>query len=268
MGFENVGRVWTTDSFAEYLSTIEKPSWCKAITLHHTAEPNLAMRPKGFLIQHIQNIKDFYKQKGWHAGPHLFADDDELFGMCDLRKQGVHAVSFNRMAIGIEVLGDYDDDAPDSGRGLCCWITAAAGAKSILDWLELPISKETILFHRDDPQTQKSCPGSNITKKWIIDLINNSAGVPPSVHENQKPDIDMDWSMWDYNGGKWCVPIYEFLIAKGVSPKEITKNLKSVGGDFFFGRELLEGAYYVGKNDVIKPDQRTWVPVREVLELL
>jgi len=57
----------------------------------------------------IANIRDYYKNDLlWSAGPHLFIDEDEIYGMCDLRKKGVHAVSFNKTAIGIEVLGDYD----------------------------------------------------------------------------------------------------------------------------------------------------------------
>ena len=41
---------------------------------------------------------------GWSAGPHLFTDEDQIWGMCDFSKKGVHAVSFNKRAIGIEVL--------------------------------------------------------------------------------------------------------------------------------------------------------------------
>src|SRR4030095_4522909 len=96
MGYENVGLVWTPASLKEYLDTITKPSWCNAITLHHTASPSLAQRPNGLLAQHLRNLEDYYKNtKGWSAGPHLFVDEDQLWGMCDFRRKGVHAVSFN-----------------------------------------------------------------------------------------------------------------------------------------------------------------------------
>lgn len=269
MGYENVGRVWTADSFAEYLKTIEKPAWCKAVTLHHTGSPCLVDRPKGFLIQHMRNLQYFYQhEKGWSAGPHLFVDDDEMFGMSDLRNKGVHAVSFNGCAIGIEVLGNYDVEDPLSGRGLRCWTTAAACVKALLDWLGLPATPETVLFHRDDPTTKKSCPGSKVQKQWVLDLI---ASVPTSssvTDEQHKPDVGIAWTLWDYRGERWCVPVYDFLVAKGVSPAEIAKNLKAVAGEYFYGHELLEGAYYVRANDTIKPDQRTWAPAHEVLQLL
>ncbi|MFZ5450457.1 MAG: peptidoglycan recognition family protein [Thermodesulfobacteriota bacterium] len=171
MGFENVGRVWTKDSFTQYLSTIDQPEWCVAITLHHTGIPSLADRPNGFTVTHIENIRDYYIKIGWSAGPHLFIDEDQIFGMCDLRKKGIHAKSFNKMAIGIEVLGNYESEDPKNGRGLECWQTAAAAARSLLNWLDLEADEETILFHRDDPKTDKTCPGTKVTKDWVLELI-------------------------------------------------------------------------------------------------
>lgn len=268
MGYANVGKVWTPDSLPRYLRTLEKPSWCHSVTLHHTAEPSLAMRPKGFLLQHIENLKAFYQEKGWHDGPHIFVDEDELLGMCDFRSQGVHAVSFNRSSIGIEVLGDYDIEDPFSGRGLNCWITAAAGARAILSWLGLDATTDTVHFHRDDPQTSKTCPGKKITKSWVLDLINKPEPVNAINVSQVPPDIGMPWAFWDYRGGKWCLPLYDFLISKGVSQSEISQNFKSIGGEFFYGRELLEGAYYVGKNSPNVPNERTWIPAREAIEVL
>ncbi|MDD2722037.1 MAG: peptidoglycan recognition family protein [Gallionella sp.] len=269
MAFENVGRVWTINSFAEYLTTLERPMWCRAVVLHHTGAPCLADRPKGLLIQHMHNLQYFYQQeKGWSAGPHLFVDEDELFGMCDLTKKGIHAVSFNSLAIGIEVLGNYDAEDPLTGRGLQCWTMAAAAVKALLDWLGLPATEQTILFHRDDPTTGKKCPGSKVLKPWIIDLVTNSIGLSAVTDLAQQPDVGMAWALWDFRGEKWCVPVYDFLVAKGVKPVTIAKKLKVVAGEYFYGSELLEGAYYVKANDVIKPDQRTWAPAYEVMQLL
>src|SRR5512134_3350001 len=96
MGFENTGRVWTVDSLKGHLAEIKKPDWCNAVTLHHTGAPSLAQRPNGFTAQHLRNIEHYYRvTKGWSSAPHLFVDEDQLWGMCDFRKKGVHAVSFN-----------------------------------------------------------------------------------------------------------------------------------------------------------------------------
>ena len=179
MSYNNVGKVWTVASFAEHLKTMERPAWAKAVCLHHTAAPSLAQRPKGFTIQHIENMKDFYRGMGWRSGPHLYTDEDQVFGMTPLDETGVHAVSFNRTAIGIEALGYYSkgEEDPKSGRGLEVWKMTAAITKMLLDWLHLPVNEKTVLFHRDDPKTSKDCPGSRVDKAWVLSLINGSPSV-------------------------------------------------------------------------------------------
>lgn len=264
MGYENVGTVWTPGSLGEYLNTINKPDWCDAVTLHHTASPSLAQRPNGFLAQHLNNLEDFYKNtKGWSAGPHLFGDEDQLWGMCDFRKKGVHAVSFNRRAIGIEVLGDYDSESPKTGRGLECWKTAAAGTKVLLGWLGLDPSEETVLFHRDDPKTNKTCPGTKVTKEWVLGLIGGASEEPADTTHAKPPlDVNLKSSEWQFVGEQWCVPVRVYLGKKGVSGEAIRQNLKKVGPQFFYGTEWLEGAFYD------KDSETTWAPVRELVELV
>lgn len=266
MGFENTGRVWSPSSFSTYLATLTPPAWATAVTLHHTAAPSLAQRPNGFTAQHLSNLRHFYEVTlGWSSAPHLFIDDDQLWGMCDFRKQGVHAVSFNRSAIGIEVLGDYDKESPRSGRGLACWRTAAQATRLIADWLKLPITPATILFHRDDPKTTKTCPGTKIHKDWIIDLINSAAApnTGPIPDRTGKPPLDVTLAanQWRYVGERWCIPVRAYLLKKGVADSVIAANLKKQGSQFFFGPELLEGAFYD------QTTSSTWAPVHELTSL-
>jgi hypothetical protein len=264
MGYENVGTVWTPASLKEYLDTITKPSWCNAITLHHTASPSLAQRPNGLLAQHLRNLEDYYKNtKGWSAGPHLFVDEDQLWGMCDFRRKGVHAVSFNSRAIGIEVLGDYDTESPKTGRGLACWETAAAGTKVLLDWLGLGVSSSTVLFHRDDPKTTKTCPGTKVTKDWVLDLIRGATEEPAdTTHAKPRIDVTLKSADWRFVGEQWCVPVLVYLAKKGISTQQVAAKLKKKGKEFYYDGEWLEGAYYDKDSEV------TWAPVRELVELV
>ena len=174
-GFNNVGQGWTREGFKAYLAGLKRPTWCDSITLHHTASPTLADRPKGLTVQHIKNIQWGYEnERRFRAGPHLFIDDTAgkcVMGMTPLYRPGVHAVSFNATSIGIEVLGDYDSEDPKSGRGLAAWQNAAAAAKALLAWLGLPASGRTVHFHRDDPRTTKTCPGEPVAKDWVLELI-------------------------------------------------------------------------------------------------
>lgn len=177
MGYENVGRVWTPAELKTYLATLEKPAWATSITFHHTGVPSLEQRPRGFLPNHLTNLKSYYEGLGWSAGPHLFVDEDQCWGMCDFLAHGVHAKSFNASSIGIEVLGNYDVESPTTGRGAQCWQTAAGAGNALLGWLGLQPSEITVKFHRDDPKTDKTCPGNLVQKTWVIDQINAAAAV-------------------------------------------------------------------------------------------
>lgn len=229
MSFSNTGKVWTVSGFAQYLNGIKVPTWAKSVCLHHTAAPSLNQRPDGFLAKHLENLKDYYsKQLGWRSAPHLFIDDDQVWGMTPLTVTGIHASSFNRTALGIEVLGDYDNEDPKKGRGFECWKTAAAATKMLLDWLKLPVNDKTVLFHRDDPRTTKTCPGTKVQKPWVIDLIKDfkySSNPPPTLAPS-------------------FAPLAPILKLKGYSDEDIKKGLKSVNGKIFWREKWLETAYY------------------------
>lgn len=263
MGFENVGRVWTPATLREYLTTVKPPAWAKAIVLHHTAAPSLAQRPDGFLAEHLKNIQHFYsKTLGWSTGPHLFVDDDQIWGMCPLTKYGIHAAKFNRMSLGIEVLGDYDRESNKTGRGLACWQTCAATTSLLLDWLKLPANEQTVLFHREDPTAFKTCPGTKLDKPWVLDLI-KKADPKPVVDVPAKPDIGvrLEPAQWRFIGERWVVPVRAYLLKKGVKDAQIAENLKRDGGQFAYAGDVLEGAFYD------KESSATWAPVRELMEL-
>ena len=156
MSYALVGKVWDAESFEDYVKGLNL-SWAQGITLHHTGTPNLSQRPKGFTIQHIRNIASYYKSKlGWSRGPHLFLDEDQIFGMSPLTERGIHAKSFNSSYIGIEVLGNYDSESPNSGRGLKCWQNAIE-VVAILQ--KRHPNLKIINGHRDDSRTSKTCPG-------------------------------------------------------------------------------------------------------------
>lgn len=172
MGYENTGKVWDIPSFKEFIAT-QDLSWAKKITLHHTATPSLAQRPHGWKAQHLRNLEHFYKNElKWSAGPHLFTDEDQAWGLSSLERRGVHARSFNADSIGIEVLGNYDNEDPKTGRGLKCWAFAALIVRALLSHMAPGV---TINFHRDDPRTSKTCPGKLVNLPWFCDLVNQTS---------------------------------------------------------------------------------------------
>lgn len=234
MSFSNLNKVWTPDTLSLYLSKIKAPEWATKICMHHTASPSLAQRPKGFTMQHIENIKSFYENDlKWNRGPHLFVDEDQLFGMTPFSVKGIHAPSFNSNAIGIEVLGDYDREDPKSGRGLQCWENAANSVRVLAKWLNIPINSDTIVFHREcavtKRTTKKSCPGTKISKEWFISLTN----------------VDIKPKETDIKDGKVFVSVVKYLTEeKQVSYKDAVTKLKKSGNVFLYDGHLLEFAHY------------------------
>lgn len=171
MSFSAVGQVFDLPAFRAHVASLDL-RWASAVCIHHTASPSLAMRPKGWTVQHMRNLAHYYgAELGWSAGPHLFTDEDQVFGLSPLTSPGIHAASFNRSAIGIEALGDYDSESPSDGRGALVWQTTVNATAILLDRLGLEATGTTVLFHRDDPKTKKTCPGRKVDKKAFLDRV-------------------------------------------------------------------------------------------------
>ena len=166
-----VGKSFTTDEFDSYCHTLHWTAWRPSfIVLHNTAIPSLAQRPSGLTIQHIQNFVSFYRDvQGWNSGPHLFVDDKQIWVFTPLIVSGTHSPSWNKLALGVEMLGDYEHEAFDSGRGLLVrqnTVAAMATLSAILG-----IDSQTMRLHREDPLTTHACPGKNVDKLEFIQAV-------------------------------------------------------------------------------------------------
>lgn len=136
------------------------------ITLHNSAIPSLSQRPDGFTAQHIANLASYYQRLGWRAGPHLFIDDRQIWLFSPLISPGRHSPSWNRVAIGVEMLGDYAREDFTSGRGA----KVRALTISALTTLSrrLGLRADSLRLHKEDPATSHDCPGKNVDKAAII----------------------------------------------------------------------------------------------------
>lgn len=198
MSFSDVGRAWNSSGFLAHAKG-KNLSWVRSITIHHTAFPDLSMRREGLVIQHIKNIESYYRGKGWKAGPHLFIDDVDINGMSPLDAPGIHARSFNRDSIGIEVLGNYDKEDPFTGRGWKCWQLTARTTADLLKLLGFKANPKTVLFHRDDPKTRKTCPGTKIKKEWFLGLVRShmdGTGDVPNPVEGKASNEHIEAVRW------------------------------------------------------------------------
>jgi hypothetical protein len=166
-----VGRSFTPDEFDGYCHTLQWTAWRPSfIVLHNTATPSLAQRPDGLTRQHIQNLEAFYRDtQGWKAGPHLFVDDRQIWVFTPLTVSGTHSPSWNKEALGMEMLGDFETEAFDSGRGLEVRRNAVAALATVS--AVLGFAPDSMRLHREDPLTTHACPGKNVRKLDVIQAV-------------------------------------------------------------------------------------------------
>jgi hypothetical protein len=166
-----VGRSFSPDELDTYCHTLQWNAWRPSfIVLHNTAVPSLAQRPNGLTEGHIKSLEAFYRdQQGWKAGPHLFIDDKQIWVFTPLTVSGTHSPSWNKVALGVEMLGDFETEAFDSGRGAQVrshTVAALATLSAILG-----IDSHTMRIHREDPLTTHACPGKNVRKLDVIQAV-------------------------------------------------------------------------------------------------
>ena len=168
-----VGISFSTDDFESYCHSIHWTSWRPSfIVLHNTAIPTLAQRPDGLTKQHIDGLESFYRDvQHWSAGPHLFVDDRQIWAFTPLNVSGVHSPSWNNIALGIEMLGDYNIEAFDSGRGLNVHNNAVAAIATLSSILGF--DPTSMKLHKEDPKTTHDCPGKNVIKSEVINDVQN-----------------------------------------------------------------------------------------------
>lgn len=163
-----IGQSFTAEEFDKYCHSLKWDKWRPSfITLHNTFLPSLAMRPNGLTKQHITNLEHYFKTKGWSAGPHIFIDDKQIWVFTALTMSGVHSPSWNKLAIGIEMLGDFEKEPFVTGRGAMVRENTVAAIATLS--AVLGIDPGTMKLHKEDPgTTHKTCPGKNVVKALVI----------------------------------------------------------------------------------------------------
>jgi hypothetical protein len=161
----------------------------RAVTIHHTAMPNYEQWTSSPVYPNrMKGLTGWYRERqvdkktgkvikpAWSGGPHLFVDDKGMWLFNPLWKRGTHAFSFNGSAWGIEMVGNYDVDSVTAEPGRTILRNAALSTAVLLKKLGLPANSQTVLFHRDDPRADKSCPGKNVKKADFVALVKEAMG--------------------------------------------------------------------------------------------
>ena len=151
------------------------------IVIHHTWRPT-TQEWQG--QKSINGLKTFYEGKGWSAGPHLFIGEDGIWLFSPMNLVGVHSGEGNTKSIGIEVVGDYDNQVW-SGKTKDNTVGAIKALMS-----KLAIKDSGIHFHRE--YSSKSCPGNAITKDWVLNQLNSDKSLE-IAENNLQIDMDLAW---------------------------------------------------------------------------
>ncbi|MBI5422056.1 N-acetylmuramoyl-L-alanine amidase [Candidatus Peregrinibacteria bacterium] len=155
---EIVNRRLTLAEFRGLIATFDfGPISPDKLVIHHTWKPTQATWAGQ---RSINGLKAYYEGKGWPAGPHLFVAEDGIWLFSPMNKDGIHAGTLNFHSIGIEVVGDYDNEVW-SGQTKA---NALGVIKVLMDRLSIPQGQ--VFFHRD--VSPKTCPGRAITKEWLF----------------------------------------------------------------------------------------------------
>lgn len=159
-----VGKGFTATDFPTYVASLQFTAWRPSfVVLHNTAVPTFAQWHSVPGATRMTNLEAFYRDtQGWSAGPHLFVADDLIWTFTSLTTPGVHSPSWNNVAWGVELVGDYATETMSPGVQ-----TNAIVALATLHGA-LGLDPSTMKLHREDPKTTHICPGNSVSKSSVI----------------------------------------------------------------------------------------------------
>lgn len=199
---EIVNRRLTLVEFREMLSLFDfGPISPDKLVIHHTWKPT---KSDWAGQRSINGLKAYYEGKGWPSGPHLFVAEDGIWLFSPMNKDGIHAGTLNFHSIGIEVVGDYDNEVW-SGQTKA---NALGAIKALMD--RLSISQSQVFFHRD--VSPKTCPGRAITKEWLFAELSTVRAMPRIPRLAEDGPLSISAPVPTVNGLSNFVPVPEWAM--------------------------------------------------------
>lgn len=158
----------TLASYRDALMPFAVPAWIRygdrpGVTLHHTVVPTQATwRGR----RTMEALGRYYRGLGWPAGPHLFLAPDGLYAGTPLAVPGVHAGACNQGSIGLEVVGNFDQQA----WGPVLQARVYELTCLLLRWMR---RDETSVRGHRECLSNKTCPGAAIAMGTVRTHIRN-----------------------------------------------------------------------------------------------
>lgn len=193
---------YTRDQFAKMVEATKfDEGWTPTfVTLHHCGAPSVHQWEAPYkdtgkpypLAQRQKNLEHEYRNnQGWSSAPHLFIAPESPVSYWQgtpLNRQGVHAVSFNKKSIGLEMVGNFDVDKFDERvRDNTAFALAVLFRKIGSQPAPYVFNKSGLHFHRDDPKTTKTCPGKKVEKADMIARVEAEMAKLDGKQPSDKP---------------------------------------------------------------------------------
>jgi hypothetical protein len=175
-----IGQGFTALEFGDYMATVRFSVWRpQFVVVHNTYIPSLAEWHSVSGKKRMQGFQSYYRdQMHWSAGPHLFVADDLIWVFTPLNTSGIHSPSWNTVSWGVELVGNYSQEAftaplLDNAVSALAALHARAG-----------LDPNTLRLHREDPKTtHKNCPGRKVARTDLIERISDRiAAQHPGEH--------------------------------------------------------------------------------------
>jgi len=264
-----VGQRMSISELKKYLEALTFSSFQpKFVVVHHTAAPNLKQRPNGFTDQHLINLKHYYENvMNWNGAPHFFVDDKGIIVFQALNKAGVHAKSYNSSSWGIEMLGNYDTVSDfNNPRAKEIFDTTQELVGFLCDFLK--VQPNTLKFHRDDPLTNKTCPGKLVDKSKFIEAVNKHylvfSGEGAEPWTNPVFEVTLGANVFIYSktrvvNSRTIVPAREFI--NKLQPKNYA--LTKIGNNIVWMNGIKKYSTAVAEID---ENGSSWIFLRDVCD--
>jgi len=212
------------------------PTFC---VLHNTATPSLKQRPNGFTEDHMKNLQQYYSNQGWKGGPHFFVDQNGVWAFNPITTRGTHSPSWNAKAIGVEMLGDYNEEQFLSGDGAKVRTNALQLMADLHTFFKF--DPDTMKIHKEDPKTTHDCPGKNVIKADFVasfkSLMNPSAK-KSKIYIYKKGESNQPVGILDgqlINGYNHCkVEDMEKILKKDISGSGLQKVYDMLQDDYTY----------------------------------
>jgi len=177
-----VGRLFSPVEFEIYIRSLKFGLWRpQFVVVHNTSAPDLktwhgwqARTPPINDVRWAQNLVGYYRdQMKWSAGPHLFITPAGILAFSPLTGPGVHSPAWNSITWGVETVGEFERE-PFDGASRDNLVAALASLHIAAGLSPLPylLGHHGLHFHKEDPiTTHKSCPGRNMVKADLVELV-------------------------------------------------------------------------------------------------